>query len=63
MNQSVSYKTPLGYFHDSDQAATSCEQAGLDPHACIQPNVSPTDVTCETAYGTTFRLSQPVRVF
>jgi hypothetical protein len=63
MNQIVSYKTPVGRFDTWEEAASACERADFDPCACIQADVSPTDVIAETAYGSTVRLSTAVRVF
>ena len=59
----VSYQTPMGSFPTWEQAAIACERADLDPCECIKAQVSPTDVSYETAYGSTVRLSFPVRVF
>lgn len=59
----VTYQTPVGCFSDWLAAAEACERADLDPCTCIRVQVSPTDVSCETAYGSTVRLSRPVRVF
>ena len=59
----VSYRTPMGRFETWEAAAAACERADLDPCTCIVTEVSPTDVIAETAYGTTVRLSNPIRVF
>jgi hypothetical protein len=62
-SKTVSYKTPMGRFDTWEAAASACERADLDPCTCIKIDVTPTDVIAETAYGTTYRLSNPVRVF
>jgi dihydroorotate dehydrogenase len=59
----VAYETPVGSFSDWIKAAEACERADLDPVACINTVISPTDVSHETAYGTTMRFSRPIRVY
>jgi hypothetical protein len=62
-NTTISYHTPVGCFDDWIKAAEACERADLDPCTCIKTIVSPTDVSHETAYGTTLRFSRAIRVF
>jgi hypothetical protein len=62
MEKLVSFKTPACTFGTEEEAVTACENAGV-PAESITVNISPTDVALEHAYGSTFRLSQPVRVF
>lgn len=63
MEISVSYKTPVGPFLTRELAVAACKAEGQDPSQSITVNVSPTDVAVEHAYGSSFRLSQPIRVF
>ncbi|MBK3779875.1 hypothetical protein G3A43_06380 [Paraburkholderia aspalathi] len=63
MEKHISFKTPSGTLGSQGEAVAACERAGVPPADNITVNVSPTDVAVEHAYGTTFRLSQPVRVF
>lgn len=62
-HKTVSYKTPMGRFETWEAAAVACERADLDPVTCIKIEVTPVDVSYETAYGVTMRLSRPVRVY
>lgn len=62
-DKTVSYRTPMGRFDTWEAAANACERADLDPCTCIVTEVSPTDVSHETAYGTTVRLSRAIRVY
>lgn len=60
----INYETPVGTFADWEDAATACERADLDPNTCIiNRPIEFRDTCTETAYGTSFRLSQAVRVF
>lgn len=61
--KTVTYQTPMGCFSTWEAAAIACERADLDPCTCIDIQVSPTDVSVEHAYGSSFRLSNPVRVY
>lgn len=63
-NYKTLYQTPMGTFPTWEAAADACERADFDPCTCIEiKHFDYTDVICETAYGSTVRLSNAVRVF
>ena len=60
----VNYETPVGTFADWQEAADACERADMDPCTCIKTvPINYRDTCTEFAYGTSFRLSQSIRVF
>ena len=63
MEKFVSYETPVGCFATWEKAADAVSRSDMDPCEVIKAVVSPTDVSVEWAYGSSFRLSQPIRVF
>jgi hypothetical protein len=60
----INYETPVGTFGHWEDAAAACERADLDPVTCIiNRPIEFRDVCVEHAYGSSYRMSDPVRVF
>jgi hypothetical protein len=59
---SIAFRTPWGRFPSREEAVEECRRRGA-PSSEIVTEISPSDVTQETAYGHTVRLPFAIRVF